>query len=154
MTMLSIDPGVIFGYAVFDDANVRPKIFGVHTPKKGEWLDRCRESAAFINKLINDHDPDLILCEWPAYRESAAGRAAAASDSLVKLSVMVGMIVAVCSQHGIDFVPIPVPVWLGQRNEMMIQRRVQRIIGYTDAEMPKSHALDAVGIGLFWKKLL
>lgn len=155
MTFLSIDPGVIFGYAIFNDREVRPEIFGIYTPKRtADWLERCRESSVYIGKLIQDHRPDLCLCEWPAYRESDTGRAAAASDSLVKLSVMVGMIVEQCRRWAVDFKPIPVPVWMGNMAEHMIQRRVQRIMGYSLEQMPKSHALDAVGIGLFWKELL
>ena len=149
MKFLTIDPGVEFGWAFFDTFQApKPLAFGVFTPTKGKpWDIRCWIAASAIHDLINNHGPSLLCCEWPQFRDSAAGRAAAASDSLVKLSVMVGRIIQVCEEHMLPFEAVPVQKWMGQLNEKQLRKRV---LEHCYTATPKSHAIDAVGIGL-WK---
>lgn len=92
--------------------------------------------------------------EWPSFFASAVGHAAAARGDLVKLTFGAGF---VCGQLRREFgcliEPIPVNDWKGQLPKSVVIGRIRKILGKDACRKLgiKSHAWDAVGIGLYAK---
>ncbi len=82
-----------------------------------------------------------IYIEYPSV---FGGGVAAQSGAVVKLACLVGMILGK-SPANLQWL-IPVQEWKGQMSKAMVEKRVKRILPNCKAT---SHAIDAIGIGLY-----
>ena len=98
---------------------------------------------------ICEPPPCYQVLEWPEFRSSSMGLAAA--SSVLKLAYMCGMHGGVANPH-VKHVLAPVRDWKGQLPKEIVNKRIVRAIGRTAEDGTKfgSHAWDAVGIGLWW----
>ena len=150
MNLLSIDPGIEFGWAFWKENSLQKT--GVIKPfRNGDFFERADNAievfdAAVLVKLNFDE----VLIEWPNFREDDTGQTAARSGALLKLMYMVGRIAEASSRYidgPVKFVPVV--VWKGQLPKQVVWRRCQQALGLTATKDIKSHAQDAVGIGLW-----
>lgn len=140
---LTIDPGISgTGWALWDD-KWKLKAHGViNAPSKFPWEDKCRcvmKQLRSIGWKIEGRTEAWV--ELPKQMGGARGAATAAGGSLRKLTVLVGMIM-----NEFDARTIEVNDWKGQLPKEVVAKRVMAILPNCTA---KSHAMDAVGIGLY-----
>lgn len=144
--LLAIDPGVQAGWALFEDGTMFK--VGVIAPSVGSWAERADKVMNLLSILAGQHEVSQIICEWPFYHETQGGREVAKSGALVKLSVMVGRICQMAADRQIPFSFVEVNTWKGQLPKTAVIHRIKRRLGETACTGIKTHAWDAVGIGL------
>ena len=168
--MVCVDPGLEFGFAVFGKGENVPNRTGVYTPPRrvetweGRLVHSCRATEQLMDAAGRELGKDCrVLVELPAYFASKGGTTVAKGGALVKLSITVGAVFYAATELGMQVDLIPVADWKGQLKKPVV---VDRIWAYycSKAAPPvalenmqkniKSHALDAVGIGLWARGLI
>jgi hypothetical protein len=153
--LLAIDPGSSgTGWALFD-ANLNvPRACGVLSAvREKTWQMRGVRVVSSLLEVMEYHATSYgpiteAVVEFPAFFSSAKGYAAAAKGNLVKLAWFVGVVDgAIRITYGINVVLVPVNDWKGQMDKIAVVERIRRRIG----RVYKSHAADAVGLGLWYK---
>lgn len=148
--LLAIDPGLSgTGWAIFSGKKLAD--FGVLTFRDNEpWERRGQMYADSIFTLFYNENCDDFAIEFPGFFESAAGTMVAKTGDLAKLTYLVGLICGtVQAQIFIrSFKLVPVHEWKGQLPKSVVNERIKKILGEKTCEKIKSHAFDAVGIGL------
>lgn len=99
--------------------------------------------------------------ELPVFYDDAGGHMAAKKGDLGKLMRSVGRIEELCRRQSVRYFEHPVPRWKGQLPKTVVNRRICRILEKVCRPRDpkacleelgcKTHAWDAVGIGLFAK---
>lgn len=99
-----------------------------------------------------------IYIEWPSFfGGSARGYASAARDDIVKLSIATGYIIAWLEKcrggRPGEIIPVPVRNWKGQLPKDVVIQRIKKLLGTAACYRlgVKTHAYDAIGIGLYAK---
>jgi hypothetical protein len=150
--LLAIDPGISgTGWAYFKGRKL--KKCGVITASRSlEWYEKipwyCKElSEIAATVTFSFYDREVIL-ELPTFMQSSAtGRVAASTNSLVKLSMLVG---AIHTTFGRTELITP-QRWKGQLKKKNVEDRIRRRIPKTVARLePRTHAWDAIGLGLYY----
>ncbi len=140
--MITIDPGMTgTGWAIWD--NGRLQRYGVITPPKNfKWQDKCLCVVKQLRALgWTMEGRQEAYVEQPALMGGAKGDVTARSGGLVKLTLLVGMIMNELDAKGVE-----VRDWKGQLPKEVVEKRVRELLPKCKA---KSHAIDAVGIGLY-----
>jgi Holliday junction resolvasome RuvABC endonuclease subunit len=155
--IIAVDPGVNgTGFAVFKEQDNGLVSAGILTSSSGWWLNRCFEICHKFDLVLTDigighhvvivEEPSVMLGSSDAYASAMRG-------DVVKLSMLVGMLLlrveVYISACRIELVPVS--RWKGNLPKKEVAYRVERIIG---KHPYKSHAIDAIGIGLWYKGLL
>lgn len=155
---LSVDPGTPLGYAWWRGSKLlRCGVFSASKEaKKYNWFWQTQEQMGgfriAVDSFVNGKAClEVIVCEWPQHFRSPVGEAAATRGDIVKLSATVGWVMAIADYLGTTFKPAPVMQWKGQLSKGMVQSRIKKIMGKREWSRlkPKSHAVDAIGIG-YW----
>lgn len=146
MRMLTIDPGVPFGWAIFEDGEL--DAYGKINPRIEDWQDRVEKAREMLGVEVIHQFRFIhkIYIERPVYMP---GHAAADSDSLVKLCMTVGSFMSMCRVYGHRVEFIRVCDWLGQMSDKAIRHRVEGILGKEVTDAIPAHAIDATGMGLY-----
>ena len=152
--IVSVDPGIEMGWAAWEDGNFKcsaggpPDYAGVLIPcVSWNWRARVHWLRVEFRKLLKDLRCDSIHCEQPEFFDSTVGHTAARRGDLVKLILVTGILVGQVS----SFKLYPVREWKGQLPKSVVNRRIEEIVGHKDRAGInfKSHAWDAVGVGLY-----
>lgn len=153
--VICIDGAVESGWAAwtaaFWEAKLPPGVVGVVIPtKNAQWKERVSECAWKLAGIVSNLKPTQIYLEYPAYFADR-GEGAAGSGALVKLAFAVGAIFQEVRRLGAVVDLVPVAEWKGQLNKEVIKHRIQKRLGTDVCERLgiKTHAWDAVGIGLY-----
>jgi len=155
---LSVDPGTPLGYAWWRGSRLLEcgVCGGGSEAKKHGWhFETQNQMNLFWCHVCSFADtkatPDVIVCEWPQHFSSAVGNAAAIRGDIVKLSTVVGWVWSMAAALQTEFKPAPVMTWKGQLSKTLVQSRIVDRLGTKTIKRckPKSHAWDAVGIGLW-----
>ena len=149
MNFMSIDPGLSgTGWAAWEGEI--PTSCGVLKPKKEvDWTENAYQISFAVCLLVRKFRPLETLIEFPRYMPgSSAGRASAASGSLIKLAFLVGSITNKVTPY--TDVRLIGTDWKGNLKKDIMQRRVERELGISLCQKldVKTHAWDALGIGL------
>lgn len=154
-TVFAIDPGIAgTGYAVLSTAyahestsvtlvragNIYASNDVIHWPLKAWAIVDELES---IVKPYLHRDTCEFVCEFPTYM--AGMHVATAKDSTIKMAFICGMIARIIQPHsryGLDLI-IPTR-WKGTMSKELVERRCRRHVEFD----VRSHAIDAIGIGL------
>jgi len=166
---LSVDPGLSgWGYAVFsaeedDFYEVQPPLEAgsVTPPRKVNKLpdQQLGKRLGFYWSDLTDrvgnwsstYDLQGGVLEWPEFfGTSAKGHTAASRGDLTKLVSSASGVVFCLASHGLECQPIGVRKWKGQLSKELVIHRIQKLLPDFKAE---SHAWDAVGLGLHFKKV-
>ena len=117
--------------------------------EKQDWTDRLRSVMEKLEGMFFQHDITEVYCEVPQFfGASIRGQVTADTGDLVKLSAMVGAIAELCRQRRVRLILVPVIQWTGQLPKSVVKARIKKRL--PDLAV-KSHAIDAVGIGLHAK---
>lgn len=162
--MVAIDVGTkALGFAFFawNTLLERPLVAAVLTPRKVNttfWMDRLHWMADQLEEEVDrwidkGWNPKLYAMEWPEFRPSAGGMAAAATDALGQLAAAVGYHSACAHERNCLAELVRVSHWKGVLPKTVVEARLRGRPGLVDksGDPIKSHAVDAVGIGLFVK---
>jgi Holliday junction resolvasome RuvABC endonuclease subunit len=151
--VLAIDPGYGgTGWALFHDEKWHS--CGIITAPKTvgdpDLNGRAHYITAQLHVICKRNAVGRVLIEMPAFFQSSGGQLAAGSGALVKLTFLVGYINAVLRRRRPQLVPVS--QWKGNLPKHVVERRVKRILGEGTVERNKikDHAMDAVGIGLWY----
>src|SRR3990167_4151964 len=148
MIMVTIDPGINgTGYAIW--GNKELKKYGVIIPPK--QFKSLKDKAGYIITQL-----DIAMCKYlskfnkvyveePAFFQSAGGRVTAGSGSLIKLTLLVGMII-----NKFDAMSVKVNDWKGQLPKEVVIQRIKNTLKEQVKDV-KTHAWDAIGMGLYLK---
>jgi Holliday junction resolvasome RuvABC endonuclease subunit len=155
--IISIDPGVSgTGYAVWDmlawdRKQLVPPIEAknlYHRYKSINPTDKVREILASLVDVCERHCITHVICETPEYFDTVGGNMVAKTGDLVTLAKFVGAIEGVCFCKNYEIEYVLPRTWKGQLTKEMVKNRVLKILPEISST---SHALDAIGIGL-WKQ--
>lgn len=144
MCIMTIDPGIAgTGWAIFDNDTL--EYSGVLTPPKAlDWQHKMNWLIISLKLIATKKLPGKkikIYVEMPAMFGSAKGQVTASSGALVKLTLLVGQIMREFSAE-----VLPVNEWKGQLSKQIVEKRVKDFLPGCTA---KSHAIDAIGMGLY-----
>ncbi len=151
---LAIDPGLQGTGVAYFDRDGELRWVKVINPTKGDWLVRASHMATAVRMLLMD-DTGLewhstqVVCELMEMHGSARARMMWAGGDLQRTLILTGMFCARLRPCPIDL--IPPSKWKGQMPKDVVQRRIEKKLGkaYCRRLEIKTHAWDAVGIGLF-----
>lgn len=175
--LFSVDPGLMgTGWAFWEETVGEPLAVGVinscSTLNNASWIDRGLDITIQLNSAIfncitkhrfgdTKTDPRFdtekrtitVLSEYPQFQGSAKGYAATTKGDIYKLATLVGMFGARTIETPFRFEIVEVSVWKGQLPKDIVEKRIRRILGEDACTRLgiKTHAWDAVGIGL-WKR--
>ena len=150
---LSIDPGIDFGWAMWGKGKP-PILTGVETAPAGkEYHQRADRTMASFNQLLERLEPELVVCEWPSLMTGERGGVTVRSGSLVKLAFIVGRMAEATTLRHIRFELVAVNTWKGQLSKSVVEYHLNHILGKEVMSTIQSHAVDATGIGLWYRKL-
>ncbi len=160
--MISIDPGVEVGWALWDKKRwnklVSPVRVGIIKPrissgleKFANWQVRVESTMRqFTAILEGTNQIEEAIIEYPQFFGSdATGQASARKGDLVKLAIACGMIGGTAYDRGIKIAWAAVKDWKGQLPKRIVENRIRELLGL--GVTYKDHEWDAVGIGL-WSK--
>ncbi len=159
---ISIDPGGTgLGVAFWEkkkwDDLCCPAFCEVIEPSESfaEWHLTTLDVAGQLHRLMSNHLICRVYIEKVGYFDSHKGQTAARSEALEKLVTAYGAILFAASFYCNGIFPIPVNTWKGQLNKQIVNNRIigllpdiKRVPGL------KTHAWDAVGVGLYAKGFL
>lgn len=147
--ILAIDPGVDTGYALFEPGNKTPVDAGIWYGKGEHWLEKFASICDQLDDYLNSYKEVKVVIEEPAVMFGSAKATASTSEgSTVKLSMVVGGLIHVARYYvDANIELIPVVTWKGNLSKRTVRERAEAITG---ALLCKSHAIDAVGLGLFY----
>lgn len=149
---ISVDPGSEgTGLAFFQNTEtgqLTTKILDL--PQSKVWEEKCKYICyQFEYELSRCKDwLRAVYIEQPQYMATYKGQTAADSGSLFKLCTLYGRLWQIVESSRIRFFPVEIVKWKGQLDKKKVKFRVDRIIPNNEF---KSHAIDAVGIGLYIK---
>ncbi len=164
--LVAIDTGTVaLGVALFDDSPGQRERLGpplwaeVFTARKADdWMPRLAwlhgQVEALVDRFVDlGWNPRRYALEWPEFRASAVGIAAAATSSLGQLAAACGWHSCAAVERYAEPVLVPVSKWKGSLPKKVVTARITGAIGLTDQDgtIIQSHAIDAVGVGLFAK---
>lgn len=149
--VITIDPGVReAGLAVWKE--LRPHV--AHIPLRAEvlktkptldWGCAMFDLVEQVEHRLAKHRPNWVVMEWQeVWTTSAASMASASTGNLLKLTLATGMLVRLADARGAAIVLAKPGEWKGQLSKAAVIKRITRATGKTY----RSHAADAVGIGL------
>lgn len=142
---MTVDPGTSgSGYAIWD-SSWNLKCHGVVTPKAGTWDSKKSIICAKLLAIASRYGVCKTWVEEPQKFGGVHGNMVAASGDLVKLSMFVGYFEGYI---GIPCERVRVLDWKGQLPKRVVEGRIKILIPGIQA---KSHAWDAIGIGLYIK---
>ena len=156
---MSIDPGVGgTGFAVWsaeDFDSLSPPIDSGSIEcddSSAAWIERAARIGDLLRTTVCRKYPLChVFYEHPAFLEGPKGIASARDGSLVKLSIIAGIVVASTAVPTCTRVT-PVPLhWKGQMSKTMTEKRIRERIPDYRARDGADHEWDAIGIGLFVK---
>lgn len=147
--LIFIDPGISgTGYAVWSKFRFKyytPVITNIHgiINKKDVNIQLDK-----FKTLIKSFIPCKVYIEDAAFMTgSVKGQAAAKTGSVVKLSQYIGRLQQICADLDCETELISVMKWKGTLPKKVVWDRIFKVLPDLKA---KSHALDAIGLGL-WK---
>jgi Holliday junction resolvasome RuvABC endonuclease subunit len=150
MTLMSVDPGLVSGYAVWTTAPHPTQVGIVRAPKQGDYYERAFQVTEDLLETMVLWGVKEVACEMPAFHQSAGGMVVARSGSLIKLSLLVGCLMGQVQAYGKKFNGVEVAKWKGQLSKQLVAHRVRHTLrGDERCAQWTDHEYDAVGIGLY-----
>ena len=157
---LAIDPGLSgTGLALFVNREpVRVEVLYTNRQLAGlDWWIRAGALAEAVGMWTTQYAnptryPVSVVCEFPMKMESRAGLAAQKYGTH-RLAFLVGALqMRLAQAHVQSFEPVLPISWKGQLPKSIVRDRIRGVLGKKETEIlgVRSHAWDAVGIGL-WK---
>jgi len=151
---MTVDPGLDFGIAKWKEGELWPEVVEVFvhskTKNKTDWFPRAQESyVEFREHLLCEPEPSKVYFEWPDFFANASTR----RGDQGKLQMLIGMMVGACLELDLEVELVNVRDWKGNLPKHVVEAQVKRILTprFCARNGIKTHAYDAVGIGLYLK---
>lgn len=161
MKLMSIDPGLQgTGYAIWDGSTRKPfhpRVCGVITAPAGpDWLKRVDQIAIQILDECRTYGVTSIICEMMEMYQTASSAMAWSKGDLQRTMMLIGTIHGLTRKRCPTFILVPPREWKGQLPKSVTIHRVKKALGpRVCADLAiKTHAWDAVGIGLWHMKVI
>lgn len=158
---VSIDPGgtgtgiAFWKSRTWDKLELPVRCEIIEPVLEGEWHEKVCDVAGQIKQLLQYEIISEAYIEQVGYFDSHVGQAAARSESMEKLVTAYGAILYALSFCADKIITIPVNTWKGQLPKKVVENRILSLLpeikGFPNFS---SHAIDAVGIGLYAKGFL
>lgn len=154
---LSVDPGLSgTGWAFWRESEwskcVPPEATGVEHAGGDEWHVRTFRIVNAVCSRVSAFEVSHVYIEWAQFYDDPGGHMAAARGDLNKLVFITAALAsALHFDIGAKFVPVPVREWKGQLPKRVCNHRIKELLGEQACSNFKTHAWDAVGVGLFKK---
>lgn len=150
-SILAIDPGSNgTGVALFLPRETAPAETRVLTSGAKTWEARCK---ALLTLLLNldttwsrAHGLSRVVIEQPQFFDAAGGHMVARRGDLAKLCMFAGMSYGIFAPRSLL---VPVYQWKGQLPKAVVNRRIEERLGVKACRKFRTHAWDAVGIGMY-----
>ena len=154
---MSVDSGTDFGWARWENETLLA--CGVvkapsHTRNLEDWMRAFMATRIQITTIAHPiGDCRLaarrLVIEAPQFFDSAGGHTSARRGDLLKLTLACGIFVGAC---GLPTVPVTPLEWKGQLPKRVVNNRIIEILGRTKLARlgAASHAMDAIGLGLWY----
>ncbi len=141
MKVLTIDPGIAgTGWAYWEKEELIST--GIIKPSSHmPWESKSKFVMVKLKDIMAEKKPHAVYVELPESFGGARGMATSGGGSLVKLTLLVGAIM-----HEFMAIPVGIRAWKGQLPKHIVEKRVKELLPNCKAT---SHAMDAVGIGLY-----
>ena len=152
MKMLSVDPGLTgMGWAVWNDSWLLEAGTFVPKPNGRTDVERIHRAAAEVTAIGISRQCEKVVVEEPQFFGGVGGQMVAARGDLVKMALLVGAIIGMARDAGMEPQLVKVNTWKGQLPKKVVESRITRILGAQEVTSfgLKDHAWDAVGIGLY-----
>jgi hypothetical protein len=144
----TVDPGVSgLGWAVWNDEQL--EAYGnIYADKRyTTWTARASEiELKFRQEVLLKYPLKKVYIEFPEYQTGATGHAANVKGDVLILACLIGFLGCSCLSMAIPWIPVLVSDWKGQLKKEIVELRIRKVIPDLKA---KSHAVDAIGIGLW-----
>lgn len=156
--LMAIDPGLQgTGFAIWERDHPRvPQQVGIVRGGSGkDWMRRVDSIASDIADLAENYGIRHIVCEMMEMHQSARAKMAWAGD-LQRTLILIGTIHGRTWPFCPRFTLTPPSEWKGQLPKAVTIRRVRKCVGKENCMRLdiKTHAWDAVGIGLWYQGLI
>ena len=157
MRLMAIDPGLQgTGVAIWNSTSHVPIHCDVlNGPKGVDWIRRVDTIAVQVSRLVQQYQVDGIVCEMMEFHGTAKSAMSWHGD-LQRTLILIGTIYGMTRIRCPFFRLTPPSEWKGQLPKSVTIRRVRRAIGREACRKLAitTHAWDAVGIGLWHKKVI
>lgn len=153
MCILAIDPGATgTGWALLSTAGARLCDYGTLYGKGLTWEARAAEILYEYKRILSRSYIGQVYVESPVFMRGYGGYTTASTGDLVKLAMLCGAIYfTTIPLHGTTLVPPS--QWKGQLPKSVSHRRIRGVLEqlnpYEVVGKISTHALDAIGIGLW-----
>jgi hypothetical protein len=158
-SLLALDPGLNgTGYAMWKSrsraehharrwAPDQVGVINVRGPEV-DWWERALMIAELV-ALMRYSERTRVVCEFTEYHQAAHRVMSWKTGDLQKLTFLSGVIFAMTRPN--SFFPIVTSGWKGQLSKRLVEERIRKKLGRETCERLgiKTHAWDAVGIGLW-----
>lgn len=150
---LAVDPGTkSTGIAVWDSPSTTTN-FVPHfvdlliASDRDNWFTRAHAMSLQFRTMLIGLRPRSVVIELPEYYGHDP---ATATQSIIKLTVLVGMMAALSYELDVpELQLIPVSQWKGQMSKGVVQRRIIKLLAPHDCSGYEDDIWDAVGLGLY-----
>lgn len=162
--IFSVDPGLQgTGIAFFPSSRVACPQWTSVIPRanKGDWIARARTMTLEVKALLasevcagKNYGRAVFVCEMMEMHQSARAQMMWKSGDFQHTLVFIGMMCHAVRKMVHEIKLVKPSEWKGQLPKPVAERRIRKIIGEeVAAELGiRSHAWDAVGIGLWQMK--
>ena len=147
--VLSLDPGVNIGFALWDADKFKRGVL-MHPLEYGHLYNKEQEKTFYDFKLLVSRSNIITAYIENAVlmKNSEKGRVTADSGALVKLSQTIGRITQILIDQGVKVILVTVASWKGTLPKYVCERRIRRTLPRINKNQT-NHAIDAIGIGLY-----
>lgn len=152
-TTMTIDPGISgTGYALWSEKMILLDA-GIFSSRNKGWLEKAEDIASQLKVYMVGKKVTQAHIELPSFFQSSGGETVARRGDLVKLTLMAGLIHGTFKVLGCRVKYVSIANWKGQLPKNVVEKRVRKRVEedtWNGLDI-KSHAIDAVGIGLYVK---
>lgn len=151
--ILAVDPGSNgTGWAILNENDAHVIDFGTVHGHSTDWHTKSMEILKEMSKIYSRISIGRVYIESPVFMRGHGGYTTASTGSLVKLAALFGALYFTSAMHHIT-IPVEPSQWKGQLPKKTCNNRIKMILEqkrlYGNVGRVSTHALDAIGIGLW-----
>lgn len=150
--LMAIDPGLQgTGFAIWNDGTTPREVGVLRGPAGPDWMKRVDAIAVQVSDLVHRYKVKRIICEQMESYNTASSSMAWGKGDLQRTVFLIGTIHGMTRIRVKRFELVTPRVWKGQTGKQVTIHRVHKRLGRETCRQlgMKTHAYDAVGIGLW-----
>lgn len=147
MKLLSIDPGLSTGYAVWD-VYKSLVCFDSFTAEGSTIEEKLHSIFSSVNNLFEQFRFEAVVMEGVQYQFSLKSMTSTLRGNTFFLAYQVGIICGVCSSRRTNYIIKLPSEWKGQLTKEATRLRVLRALPELKKQKINNHTIDAIALGL------